>query len=126
MGKKRDDKSSTGDAGFGGLGSALADLGFAASPTAEADDVDKAPPPNATPDDAQLDRWLAKARPQEERKGRGGKTVTVLKGLSLDADAAAALAKYAGRKLGCRGFVEDGEVVLSGAQKMRLHDLLHS
>lgn len=59
-----------------------------------------------------------------EKKGRGGKTVTRVSQLELDADATEALAHTLKRTLGCGGSVEDGDVLLSGDQTERVPALL--
>jgi translation initiation factor 1 len=51
---------------------------------------------------------------RRERKGHGGKTVTVIDGLSLPAAAVDALARAMRKALGCGSWVEDGRVVLQG------------
>jgi translation initiation factor 1 len=49
-----------------------------------------------------------------ESKGRGGKTVTVIRGLALDAEALAALAKRLRSACGAGGTVKDGVVEVQG------------
>jgi len=61
-----------------------------------------------------------------ERKGRGGKEVTVVEGLGLDAAALAAWAKALKQTLGCGGHVEGESLVLAGDQRSRLPKLLAS
>jgi translation initiation factor 1 len=53
-------------------------------------------------------------RVSRESKGRGGKTVTLVKGLALDATALAALAKRLKTACGSGGAVKDGVVELQG------------
>jgi translation initiation factor 1 len=56
-----------------------------------------------------------------ERKGRKGKTVTVLGGLgALFSSERKALAKNIGKALGCGSTVEGDEVVVQGDQRDRL------
>lgn len=55
-----------------------------------------------------------------ERKGRGGKTVSVIKGLSADDDYLTDLCKTLKSKCGVGGSVEDGHIVIQGDQRTRL------
>ncbi|MBI3184539.1 MAG: translation initiation factor [Myxococcales bacterium] len=72
-------------------------------------------PPSAGP---------ARAVVRLERKGRGGKEVTVVEGLGLsDAE----LSEWLGalkRALGTGGTLEDGALVLQGDHRLKLPDLL--
>jgi translation initiation factor 1 len=54
------------------------------------------------------------ARVRRETQGRGGKAVTVIRGLALDADALAALAKRLRSACGAGGTVKDGVVEVQG------------
>jgi len=54
------------------------------------------------------------ARVQRESKGRGGKTVTVVRGLPLEPDAMAALGKRLRTACGTGGTVRDGTLELQG------------
>jgi len=49
-----------------------------------------------------------------ERKGHGGKTVSVVTGLPLDAAALAALAGELKRRCGCGGTVREGRIEIQG------------
>ncbi len=53
-------------------------------------------------------------RVSRESKGRGGKTVTLVKGLALDATALAALAKRLKTACGSGGTVKDGVIEVQG------------
>lgn len=53
-------------------------------------------------------------RVSRESKGRGGKTVTLVKGLALDAEALAALAKRLKTACGSGGAIKDGVVEVQG------------
>lgn len=53
-------------------------------------------------------------RVSRESKGRGGKTVTVVRGLTLDPDALAALGKRLRSACGAGGTVKDGVLELQG------------
>jgi translation initiation factor 1 len=120
MGKKRKQpttRTSPPEAPGGGLGSlagALAARGLVASPpsTAEAG----AAPSAAAPLDPTILRGKAVVR--QERKGRGGKTVTLVDGAAIgrvaDLDG---LAKALRKALGTGARVEGGKVVLQGDQR---------
>jgi len=54
------------------------------------------------------------ARVQRESKGRGGKTVTVVRGLPLDGEALAALGKALRTACGTGGTLRDGQLELQG------------
>jgi translation initiation factor 1 len=49
-----------------------------------------------------------------QTKGRGGKSVTVVTGLALDADALAVLGKQLRTACGCGGTVKDGVIEVQG------------
>jgi translation initiation factor 1 len=53
-------------------------------------------------------------RVRRETKGRGGKTVTVVTGLSLDAGGLAALGAELKRRCGTGGTAKDGEIQIQG------------
>lgn len=53
-------------------------------------------------------------RVQRESKGRGGKTVTLVRGLPLDADALAALGKQLRSACGSGGTVKEGVIEIQG------------
>jgi predicted translation initiation factor SUI1 len=61
----------------------------------------------------------ARAVVRLERKGRGGKEVTVVEKLALTPNALAAWADALKRSLGCGGTAEDGAIVLQGDQRER-------
>ena len=54
------------------------------------------------------------ARVSREKQGRGGKTVTVVRGLPLDADALSALGKKLRTACGAGGTAKDGVVEVQG------------
>jgi translation initiation factor 1 len=54
------------------------------------------------------------ARVSRQSKGRGGKTVTIVKGLALDAIALAALGKQLRTACGSGGTVKDGVIEIQG------------
>lgn len=53
-------------------------------------------------------------RVRREKKGRGGKTVTIISGLEGDKKALAALNKTLKRRFGCGGAVKDWAIELQG------------
>lgn len=53
-------------------------------------------------------------RVSRETKGRGGKSVTLVKGLALDADALAVLGKQLRAACGAGGTVKDGVIEVQG------------
>lgn len=55
-----------------------------------------------------------------ERKGRGGKTVSIIKGLTMDEDALTVLCKKLKSKCGSGGAVKDGEVIIQGDKRHQL------
>lgn len=66
----------------------------------------------------------ARAVVRMERKGRGGKEVTVVEGLELRAAELERWLKALKGSLGCGGTVEDGTLVLQGDHRERLPALL--
>lgn len=75
------------------------------------------PPPE--PDPAARPGVPARAVVRLERKGRGGKEVTVVEKLALAPAALAGWADELKRGLGCGGAVEDDAIVLQGDQRDR-------
>ena len=59
-----------------------------------------------------------------ETKGRGGKAVTLVRGLALDADALAALGKRLRSACGAGGAVKDGVLEIQGDHRSRVAELL--
>lgn len=59
-----------------------------------------------------------------ERAGRGGKTVTVIRGFVGAAEDADALCKQLKQKCGVGGSVKDGEIVIQGDHRQRLVEIL--
>lgn len=64
-------------------------------------------------------------RVQREKQGRGGKVVTVVRGLPLDDGALALLLKELKGKLGGGGCVKEGQLELQGDHRERLVALLN-
>lgn len=65
-------------------------------------------------------------RVSRETKGRGGKAVTLVKGVSLDADALAALGKQLKAACGSGGTVKDGVIEVQGDHCERVMELLRA
>ena len=63
-------------------------------------------------------------RVQRETKGRGGKAVTVIRGVPLDADALASLGKQVKTACGSGGTVKDGVIEVQGDHVERVMALL--
>ncbi|MGB3435963.1 translation initiation factor Sui1 [Achromobacter sp.] len=64
------------------------------------------------------------ARVSRETKGRGGKSVTVVKGLALDGAALNALGKQLRNACGSGGTVKDGVIEIQGDHCERVMDTL--
>jgi translation initiation factor 1 len=102
---------------FAALGGALGDLPPGLPPS---------PPPDEapTPTDASPPVLRGKIVVRREKKGRGGKAVTVVEGLRLPSEALADMAQQLRRSLGCGAHVDGETLVLTGAQTDRVHDWL--
>lgn len=88
------------------LAAQLRAKGFAASPEAPA-----TPKPSADPLDLSN---VGKLVVRRERKGRGGKTVTLVSGLPAAPARMDALARALRKALGCGSTVEGSDIVLQG------------
>ena len=71
-------------------------------------------------------RGPARAVVRYERKGRGGKEVTLVEKLDLGATALEAWCRELKRALGCGGSVEGSAILLAGDQRGRLTPLLEA
>jgi len=98
--------------GFGGLAAALAAGGLSASSSAP----EAAPPPSlaSAPTPSSLQ---GKVVVRKERKGHGGKTVTVLSGAGLTGADLQALAKELRKRLGAGARVDGATIVVQGDQR---------
>ena len=67
-----------------------------------------------------------KVRIYVERKGRGGKTVTLIKGLSLAAPQLESLCKELKAKCGVGGKREGKEIMIQGDQRKKIMDAMQS
>jgi translation initiation factor 1 len=66
------------------------------------------------------------ARVSRETKGRGGKTVTLVRGLPLDDAALAALGQHLKAACGSGGTVRDGVIEVQGEHRERILQLLQA
>ena len=78
-------------------------------------------------DDAEtLDKNKQLLRVNIEKKGRGGKTVTVIKGFIGREDDLKELGKLLKTKWGTGGSVKEGEILIQGDFKQRLVEILRN
>jgi translation initiation factor 1 len=70
--------------------------------------------------------FAAKVVISRERKGRGGKTATLIRGVNLEGDALVAFAREMRQSLGTGGSVEDDAIVLAGDQSSRAAEWLRA
>jgi translation initiation factor 1 len=73
---------------------------------------------------AQVPKGDGVARVTREKQGRGGKTVTVVRGLPLDPEALAALGKRLRNACGAGGTAKDGVLEVQGDHAERVVALL--
>jgi translation initiation factor 1 len=59
-----------------------------------------------------------------ERKGRGGKSVSVIKGIQSHPDGKKAILKHLQARLGAGGAVKEGEIEIQGDHRDRIVELL--
>ncbi len=103
-------------AGFGGLGALLAAEGLSGSgPSTQA--TPASPAPGTSTSKASSGSLAGKVVVRRERKGRGGKTVTVVDGKALAGQDLMALAKRLRKALGAGARVEDSRLVVQGDQR---------
>jgi translation initiation factor 1 len=84
------------------------------------------PPPAAAPAKAEERKGPARAVVRMERKGRGGKEVTVVEQLGLRPAELEVWLKALKGSLGCGGAVEEEALVLQGDHRERLPALLEA
>jgi len=84
---------------------------------------------NLEPDEPQVEtlapEWQ-KLRVSIERKGRGGKTATIVKGFVGSDDDLQALAKQLKTKCGTGGSAKDGEIIIQGEIKDKIVSILQT
>lgn len=95
--------------GRGSLGDALKRAGFDASAEPDESPRSEMPPPVSS---APVD--LRKVTIHRDRKGRRGKTVTVIGGLELSDAELESVARQMRKSLGCGAHIEDRRIVLQG------------
>lgn len=88
------------------------------APSSRAAPASSSPDPAAPPSPQQL------VTVQATRRGRGGKTVTVVSGLPLREAALGSLARELKARLGTGGAVKDGEVEIQGDHALKLTEEL--
>ena len=71
-----------------------------------------------------LNKKQQKLRVSIEKKGRGGKTVTLINGFTGTEDDLKELGKLLKTKCGVGGSVKDGEIIIQGEFKQRIIELL--
>ena len=71
-----------------------------------------------------LSKNQQKLRLNMERAGRGGKTVTLVKGFVGSEEDITALSKLLKQKCGVGGSVKDGEIIIQGDHRQRLIEIL--
>lgn len=74
--------------------------------------------------DETLEKQQQKLRVNIEKKGRGGKTVTLITGFIGKEDDLKELGKLLKTKCGVGGSTKDGEIIIQGEFKQRIIDLL--
>ncbi|MEE1233510.1 MAG: translation initiation factor [Phocaeicola sp.] len=75
-------------------------------------------------EDETLEKQQQKLRVSIEKKGRGGKTVTLITGFIGKEDDLKELGKLLKTKCGVGGSAKDGEIIIQGEFKQRIIDLL--
>lgn len=70
------------------------------------------------------DKGQQRLRVSIEKKGRGGKTVTVISGFTGTENDLKELGRWLKSKCGVGGTVKDGEILIQGEWKQRIIDLL--
>jgi len=71
-------------------------------------------------------RFAGKLVVAKTRKGRGGKTVTTVRGIDATGEALESIARELKKALGCGASVESGEIVVQGEQEGRVASWLES
>ena len=82
--------------------------------------TDPEPDPHPTPKPAYPSASSQTARIRRERKGRGGKTVTIVGGLQHDPETLESLLKKLKQVCGAGGTVKEGELEIQGDHRERI------
>lgn len=88
--------------------------------------TDPDPEPTPKPKAAYPSATSQTARIRRERKGRGGKTVTIVGGLQHDPDTLDALLKKLKQVCGAGGTIKEGELEIQGDHRERISTQLRS
>lgn len=83
----------------------------------ESDYIEDEAKETTAPEDQELEAHFS-------NKGRGGKTVTIIKGFEGTDEDLAALGKLLKKKCGVGGSVKDGEVIIQGDDREKIMDIL--
>jgi translation initiation factor 1 len=100
-----------------GASSTLGDLLRARGVPVGPADEPPAPPPAVDPVDF---GGATKIVVRREKKGRGGKTATVVEGIKLPPSGLERIARELKRALGCGATIEDGTIVVQGDMGTRI------
>jgi translation initiation factor 1 len=76
-----------------------------------------APKDQASKDNSSIDPMGDKLVVRKEKKGHGGKTVTIIDGLDLGGDELEELARELRQAMGCGGRTRDSQVLVSGERQ---------
>lgn len=82
------------------------------------------PAEEATPELPADNRKKGKLNVVTERKGRGGKTATIVEGFTCDDEEVAEIAAKLKKKLGCGGSARGGEILIQGDRRKDVAELL--
>uniref|UniRef100_UPI00402A36F2 translation initiation factor n=1 Tax=Alloprevotella sp. TaxID=1872471 RepID=UPI00402A36F2 len=77
-----------------------------------------------TEENETLPKQQQKLRLSMERAGRGGKTVTLVRGFIGSTDDLQSLCKLLKQKCGVGGSAKDGEIIIQGDHRQRLVEIL--
>ncbi|MCF0198441.1 MAG: translation initiation factor [Bacteroidaceae bacterium] len=80
--------------------------------------------PDAPEEEETLPAQQQRLRVSMERAGRGGKTVTLVRGFVGTEDDLAALGKKLKQRCGVGGSAKDGEIIIQGDHRQRVVELL--
>ena len=89
--------------------------------------TEQPPPTAAVQDDKQATIDLSKSQKivlQREKKGRKGKTVTLIRGLEQQEEQLQQLARQLSKALGCGSSIEEGQILLQGDLTTRIQEWL--